>query len=105
MGWTTYAMERLLKGQKVTIRPHGHSMTGKVNSGDEVNLEPCPEIDLRPGDVVLVRVKGTIFLHLIKAIDGDRVLIGNNRGKLNGWTHRSKVYGLAVEIDGRSTSR
>ena len=105
MGWATFAMERLQKGQTVTIRPHGHSMTGKVNSGDQVKLEPCVGVELHPGDVVLVRVKGNIFLHLIKATDGDRLLIGNNRGKLNGWTHRSKVYGIAVEVDGKPVSR
>jgi hypothetical protein len=36
---------------------------------------------------------------LIKAIQGDRVQIGNNRGKINGWIHRNGVYGKCVRIE------
>jgi len=36
------------------------------------------------GDVVLVKVKGTVYLHLITALEKERVQIGNNRGRIIG---------------------
>jgi hypothetical protein len=60
-------------------------MTGKVNNGDLVTLTPCQPESLKVGDIVLVRCKGTDYLHLIKAIDGPRFQIGNNKGRINGW--------------------
>src|ERR1700704_5259689 len=80
MGWATFAVDALRRGETIKIKPHGHSMRGKVDDGDTVTLAPADAEKLDVGDVVLVRVKGNIYLHLIKAINGDRVLIGNNRG-------------------------
>jgi hypothetical protein len=60
-------------------------MTGKVNHGAKVTLAPCDAVDLEPGYVVLVRVRGNILLHLIKACRDGQYLIGNNRGGINGW--------------------
>src|SRR5712692_5973596 len=40
MGWATAAIEQLTKGETVTVRPRGHSMTGRVNDGDQVSVEP-----------------------------------------------------------------
>ena len=38
------------------------------------------------GDIVFCKVKGRYYTHLVRA-KGDRgVLIGNNHGKINGWT-------------------
>lgn len=77
-------------------------MRGKVESGQLVTLDPLvvddlAVADLKVGDIVLCRVKGNVYLHLIKAIQGGRVLIGNNRGKTNGWTRT--VYGLVKKIE------
>lgn len=74
-------------------------MRGKVNDGDRVTLAPCSPDDLRVGDIVLVRVKGNIYLHLIKAIDRGRFLIGNNRGGINGWVGSNSIYGKAINIE------
>jgi hypothetical protein len=43
-------------------------MRGKVDDGDLVTLVPAADITLEVGDIVLVRVSGTDYLHLIKAI-------------------------------------
>src|SRR5215471_15440702 len=99
MSWAKYAIEALRKGQTARIRPRGHSMRGKVNDGDLVTLEPCKPEDLSAGDIVLVRVKGRDYLHLIKAKDGDRFLIGNNRGGINGWVGHNCIYGIATKIE------
>ena len=75
-------------------------MRPKVQSGDRVTLVPIEDdATLKTGDIVLVRIHGTDYLHLIKAIDGKRLQIGNNRGGINGWVGRSAVYGLATSVE------
>jgi hypothetical protein len=44
-------------------------------------------------------VRGRVYLHLVKAVQGDRVLIGNNRGGTNGWVNRVAVYGIATRVE------
>jgi hypothetical protein len=77
-------------------------MRGKVNDADLVTLEPCKPEVLKPGDVVLVKVKGNVYLHLIKAVDSGRFLIGNNRGGINGWVGPNAIYGIAAKIESNS---
>lgn len=73
-------------------------MTPRVNDGDVVTVAPCDASILRPGDIVLVRVRGRVYLHLIKARDGQRFLIGNNRGGTNGWVGPSAIHGRAIDV-------
>jgi hypothetical protein len=105
MSWAKFAIETLQKGATTQVRPRGHSMKGKVEDGDLVTLAPCDPKSLAVDDIVLVRVKGTVYLHLIKAIDGERFLIGNNRGRLNGWVGPNALYGVATEVAGRPVRR
>ena len=74
-------------------------MRGKVNDDDLVTLESCDPDTLQVGDIVLVRVRGTDYLHLIKAVDRGRFLIGNNRGGTNGWVSRHAIYGKVVRVE------
>lgn len=99
MSWAKFAIEKLRKGEMVQIRPRGHSMKGKVNDGALVTVEPCSTEELPVGSIVLVRVKGNDYLHLIKAVNQGRFLIGNNRGGINGWVGRSCIYGIATKIE------
>jgi hypothetical protein len=99
LSWADFAKETLRRGETVKIRPRGHSMKGKVNDGDVVTVQPCKPGELSVGDVVLVRVHGRDYLHLIKAIDGERFLIGNNRGGTNGWIGSNGLYGKAIKIE------
>jgi hypothetical protein len=99
MSWATHAIEALKQGKEVQIRPRGHSMRGKVNDRDLVTLAPWEPDALQVGDIVLVRVKGSDYLHLIKAIDGERFLIGNNRGGINGWVGKHGIYGKAIKVE------
>lgn len=101
MNWATFAIEKLRKGEHAQIKPRGHSMTGKVNDGDLVTLQPCSPEQVRVGDIVLVQVKGNVYLHLIRAIENRRFLIGNNRGGMNGWVGSHAIYGRAIQIEGR----
>lgn len=91
MSWASRAIEELQQGKETVIFPKGNSMLPLVQSGQRVEVEPCPISDLAVGDIVLCRVSGNDYLHLVKAVSNDRVLIGNNRGGTNGWT--KAVYG------------
>jgi hypothetical protein len=47
---------------------------------------------------VLCKVNGAQYLHLVKAVSGERFQIGNNRGRINGWTSRRNIFGICIEI-------
>ena len=99
MNWATFAIEALGRGERATVRPRGTSMMPRVRSGALVTLDPCRPDQLAVDDIVLVRVKGNVYLHLIKAIDGERFQIGNNRGGINGWVGPNAIYGKAVKVE------
>lgn len=99
MSWALFAKEALRRGETVQVKPRGHSMRGKVDDGDLVTLEPVAPESLAVGDIVLVRVHGRDYLHLVKAIDGGRFQIGNNRGGINGWVGPNGIYGKAVKVE------
>lgn len=99
MSWADHAIERLQRGQHADIRPRGNSMAPRVTDGAHVRLAPnAHPDDLEKGDVVLVKVSGRVYLHLVSATDKDRVQISNNKGRVNGWVPRGRVYGKAVLI-------
>jgi hypothetical protein len=47
---------------------------------------------------VLCKVNGRQYLHLVKAVQGGRFQIGNNRGHVNGWVSASCIYGRCVRV-------
>jgi hypothetical protein len=98
MSWAKHAIEKLKKNEVVQIRPRGNSMRPKVNSGDLVTLSPVDPSTLKPGDIVLCRVRGKDYLHLVKAVDDSRYQIGNNRGHINGWVGPNSIFGIAIKI-------
>ena len=98
MGWASAYIAQLQSGETVQFRPRGHSMRGKIDSGQLVTVAPAPA-ELSVGDIVLCKVGGRQYLHLIKAIQGERYQIGNNRGHINGWVSRGCIYGKCVGIE------
>lgn len=75
-------------------------MRGKIRSGDLCTIEPVlPGTELAVGDIVLCRVSGAEYLHLIKAIQGKRFQIGNNRGRINGWITRGGIFGRCTRVE------
>jgi hypothetical protein len=75
-------------------------MQPKIESGDLVTVEPLEEeTELSAGDIVLCKVNGRQYLHLIKAIQGRRYQIGNNRGRINGWVSRGSIFGKCVAVE------
>src|SRR4051812_767798 len=85
MGWASAHIEQLKAGREVSFRPRGQSMAGRIESGQRCTVVPVAVAELAVGDIVLCRVGGSEYLHLVKAIRDGRFQIGNNRGRINGW--------------------
>src|SRR5690349_13350817 len=98
MGWATEALRALARGEQATVRPRGGSMRGRIEDGQRVTLGPVDPTEVTTGDVVLVRWKGGVLLHLVKEAQGDRLFIGNNLGRVNGWVSRQAVVGRLVQV-------
>lgn len=86
-------VEDLKKGP-VTFKTKGGSMTPKIRSGETVTVAPIADHDVARGDIVIARVGGRLYLHLVTATEKDRVQISNNHGHVNGWTSRANVFGI-----------
>lgn len=99
MSWATHYIQQLREGRTVSFRPRGNSMRGKVESGQLCTVEPVEATALQVGDIVLCKVNGRQHLHLVKAIDGERFLIGNNRGRTNGWIGPSGIFGRCTRVE------
>jgi len=100
MARENFVLKTLLEKGEVTWKPHGNSMTPKIESGDEVVVKKFAATALRVGDIVYAKVKGNYYLHLLSAIDvpQNRYQISNNHGHVNGWISSENVYGLCVKI-------
>src|SRR5262245_13475025 len=99
MGWVNEARKELAAGRQVQVRPFGGSMRGRIESGQLVTLAPAAPSDVRVDDVVLVEWKGNFLLHLVKEVQEDQLLIGNNLGKVNGWVSASAVVGKVIAVE------
>lgn len=100
MARENFVLKTLLEKGEVTWKPHGNSMTPKIESGDEVVVKKVPASACRVGDVVYAKVKGNYYLHLLSALDEtqNRYQISNNHGHVNGWVNADNVYGLCVKV-------
>lgn len=99
-GWATEAHEALAQGRSVQVCPRGHSMTGRVNDGDLVTLEPCRAEDLAVGDVVLARVRGWLLvLHQVLDREPGRFLIGTTAERADGWVSADEVFGRVTKVE------
>jgi len=92
-----YKLERLLNGETFTTSEKGNSMVPLIKSGQEHELSPITWDQAEIGDIVYCKVRGNYYTHIVKAKDLQKgLLIGNNRGNINGWT--KMVYGKVVRI-------
>jgi hypothetical protein len=56
------------------------------------------EKSIRLNESRLVRLHGNWLLHLVTVTDANRVQIGNNHGKINGWAGRASIMGRVTEV-------
>jgi hypothetical protein len=77
-------------------------MVPLIRSRQQVIVAPVDPSKVEVGDIVLARVAGTVYLHLVSALEPSkkRVQISNNRGRINGWTSHDRVFGICVSVDG-----
>lgn len=99
MGWADAYIERLKNGETVQFRPRGHSMKGRIASGQLCTVMPVEPEDVKKGDIVLCKVGRAQYLHIVKAIQGPRYQIGNNRGRINGWIGFEQIFGKCVRVE------
>lgn len=100
MNWSQH-IEKLKKGETVSFRPKGNSMKPKIESGNLVTVSP--DLDgLDEDDIVFCKVKGTHYVHLVKAVKTEKdkklYLIGNNKGGINGWVGLSNIFGRVTAV-------
>ena len=74
-------------------------MRGKIESGQLCTFQPIDPAALEVGEIVLYKVNGKQYLHLVKAIQGKRFQIGNNRGRINGWVGEKSIFGKCTRIE------
>jgi len=93
MNWK---LQRLLTGETFFTSEKGNSMSPIIKSGQVHRLAPVELKNCEVGDIVFCKVKGNFYTHLIKGKSERGLLIGNNKGGINGWT--KQVYGKVMEI-------
>lgn len=99
MGWASGYIKQLLAGETVKFRPVGNSMTPRVKSGQLCTVEPVDFDAIADGDIVLCKVKGNDYLHLVKGKRDGRLQIGNMHGHVNGWAGPKQVFGKLTKIE------
>ena len=102
MGALDAVADRVAAGATVDFRPSGSSMVPLIRSRQQVTVAPVDPAKVEVGDIVLARVAGSVYLHLVSGVDASRgrVQISNNRGRVNGWTNHARVFGLCVAVEG-----
>lgn len=80
------------------IQGFGGSMEPILHSGETFHFQSVTEeTRLSEGDIVFCEVNGELLLHKIIAINGKRIQIGNNKGKVNGWTTKERIFGKYIK--------
>lgn len=92
------AVAGLKQGRTLQMRPVGQSMTPKIKSGQLITIEPLGDREPKKGDIVLAKVRGHYYIHLVSAIKHGEVQISNNHGHVNGWTPLHQVFGIVTNI-------
>lgn len=104
MQWATQYIEKLKLGEGVQFRPRGNSMKGKIESGQLVTVVPrTSNLFIDKNDIVLCEVNNNQYLHNvidIRSHEGQQqYLIGNNRGRINGWISSNHIYGVVISVE------
>ena len=90
-------MEKLLAGETITSSEKGNSMIPLLYSGEKHILTPISIEEVKVGDIVFCKVKGSYMTHLVTAKNETKgVQISNNHGYINGWT--KTVFGKVIKI-------
>ena len=92
--------DKLREGHVCKVTGIGNSMIPILKSKKTVIcVQVKKDTVLKKKDIVLCKVNGHFYLHLIHAIRNDKTyLIGNNHGHMNGWVNKNNIFGVVAEI-------
>lgn len=93
-------VRKLRLGETIQFSPKGNSMKPKIESGQLITVEPVKLEDVSEGDIVFCKVAGNFYVHLVSAIQGQRLQISNNHGHINGWIGSNALYGKVTKVGG-----
>lgn len=99
MGWVKDAVRQLKEKGTCQVRPMGGSMRGRIESGQLVTINLVDSEDIKEDDVVFVRWKGNYLLHLVMEVTREKIVIGNNLGKINGEVSKNDIMGKVIKIE------
>ena len=99
MGWAQHYIEQLIEGHDVEFRPKGHSMSGRIESGQLCTVVPVNIAEIEVGDIVLCKVRGKEYLLIVKAIEGERFQVGNTNELINGRIGPGAIFGKCVSVE------
>lgn len=89
--------DHLKQGETCIVVGYGNSMTPKLMSGEAILMEPVTsDTILNKGDIVLVKVNGHYYCHLISAIRKNSYQISNNHKHVNGWVSKKNIFGRMI---------
>lgn len=97
--WATEYIKFLQGGETVSFRPRGNSMTPRIRSGQLCTVAPVNPTEIKKGDVVLCKVRGSEYLHLVSAVQDGRFQISNNHGHVNGWITGKNIHGILISVE------
>lgn len=92
-----FKLERLQNGETFVTSEHGNSMFPLIKSGQKHKIEPATWETVNVKDIVYCKIGRQFFTHLVYAKNDTKgCLIGNYRGRINGWT--KQIYGKVIEM-------
>lgn len=75
------------------------SMRKAIQHGQTLTMSPVHDPgEVRAGDIVLVKWHTGHLFHMVGEIQGDRFLIVNSLGKVNGWVSGADILGRVTEM-------
>jgi hypothetical protein len=94
---------RLKAGETVVFGEPGNSMVPKIHHCQKCVYAPVrTEADIQKDDIVFCKVGPHHYTHIVKSISVEggtaMYLIGNNHGRINGWTSFDNIYGKVTEV-------
>jgi len=95
--WADHVIRELTAGRAASLRYRGNAMTGMIEDGQLVHLQPISG-DLQVGDPVLAMVSGQVYIHVVTDLHDHRVQIGTHHRRIVGWTPRGRVFGKVVAV-------
>lgn len=100
MSKASFIAELLQNGKTIEkYKEAGNSMLPILKSRQPVTLEPVTdETSLKKDDIVFCKVKGNYYTHKISKIRRKQYQISNNRGFVNGWVTKDKIFGIVTKI-------